>query len=138
MKQKLSWLLCFILLSCGLFVQCAKRTQLLPVYTGNYGNLTVQEVKNILDTKNKIVLLDVRTKEEYASVHIKGSILIPVQELESRIKELNPNKEIIIHCKVGGRSASAAEILAKNNYKHVYNMLSGIDAWIATGYPTEK
>jgi rhodanese-related sulfurtransferase len=139
MKRKISWQLCFILfLSISLFIQCAKREQLNVTSSNLFENISVQEVNKILDAKNKIILLDVRTPDEYAVEHIKGSTLIPVQELVNRLTELSPKKKIIVYCKAGKRSLSASEILANNGYKHVYNMEGGIDAWKGAGFSTEQ
>jgi rhodanese-related sulfurtransferase len=139
MKRKINWQLCFILfLSISLFIQCAKQEQSNVSSTSNFQNITVQEVKKILDAKSKIILLDVRTPDEYAVEHIKGSTLIPVQELANRLKELSPKKEIVVYCKAGKRSLAASEILTNNGYKHVLNMEGGIDAWKIAGFPTEQ
>jgi parallel beta-helix repeat protein len=100
-----------------------------------YSNVTVLEAKTLIDTNMGLVVLDVRTLEEYDSGHIRNSILIPHTELESRLAELNMSDEILVYCGTGGRSATASQILADNGFLHVYNMLGGIVAWDAEGYP---
>ena len=82
-----------------------------------------KEAREIFASSNKAILLDVRTQEEFDIHHIPGSILIPYDELESRLSEL-PDKsaEIIIFCRAGRRSAISAEILINNGYKKVYDM----------------
>lgn len=76
-----------------------------------------------------VVVLDVRTREEYGSAtgHLQRSLLIPVQELEQRIEELAPYKErkIIAYCRTGKRSGKAADLLAKHGFT-VLNMEGGI------------
>jgi len=83
-----------------------------------------------------LIILDVRTEEEYNSSHLFNSTLIPLAELEGRIGELDAykNSEIIVYCRSGTRSRQASEILVDNGFTKVYNMLSGINAWIAAGY----
>ncbi len=139
LKRKITWQLCFILfLSISLLIQCAKQEQSNVSSASNFQNITVQEVKKTLNAKSDIILLDVRTPDEYAVEHIKGSTLIPVQELANRLKELSPKKKIIVYCKAGSRSLSASEILANNGFKHVLNMEGGINAWKTAGFPTEQ
>jgi phage shock protein E len=63
------------------------------------------------------VLLDVRTREEHAGGHIEGSKNIPVQELGKRIGELPEGKRIVVYCRSGGRSASAAQMLRSAGFE---------------------
>lgn len=84
-----------------------------------------------------LVILDVRTQSEFDDGHLYDAILIPHTELEERIGELTKhvNHEIIVYCKSGARSALACSILDSHDFNKVYNMLGGISAWIAAGYP---
>jgi phage shock protein E len=70
---------------------------------------------------NGAVILDVRTKGEFQSGHIKNSINIPIDNLPQNIKKLNKNKPIITCCASGARSASARRILKSNGFEQVYN-----------------
>ena len=85
-----------------------------------------------------LIILDVRSQSEYDSGHLNNSILIPVDELESRLNEIEEyqNIEIIVHCRSGSRSRTASEILTTNGFSKIYNILGGISAWIDAGYPT--
>jgi rhodanese-related sulfurtransferase len=65
--------------------------------------------------------LDVRTKDEYQSGHLKNSINIPVDKLSQNLKKLNKNKPIITCCASGARSASARKLLESNGFEQVYN-----------------
>lgn len=67
------------------------------------------------------IIVDVRTKGEYQSGHLKNSINIPVNNLEQNLKKLNKDKAIITCCASGARSASARRILKANGYEQVYN-----------------
>jgi parallel beta-helix repeat protein len=100
----------------------------------SYTDITVSEAKTMIESNPSLVILDVRNQSEYNSGHIRNAKLIPVYELESRLDELNINDEILVYCKVGGRSSVASEILASNGFSYVYNMLGGITAWINEGY----
>ncbi len=88
---------------------------------------TAQKMK----TGVNVVLLDVRTAGERASRSIKGSIHIPLQEISSKVDQLNKykDKEIICYCASGSRSVSAAIKLKKLGFKSA-NMLGGIGAWV--------
>lgn len=92
---------------------------LLDLFTGRDINKGVAEWKN---TKGA-VLLDVRTKEEYADYHISGSVNIPLDRLDT-IHGNIPDKTIplFVHCLSGGRSASAAAYLKRNGYSRVYDI----------------
>ena len=58
-----------------------------------------------------------------------GAPLIPLGDLPNRLNELDPNREIVIHCKTGGRSQRAAEFLQKSGFKNVVNLAGGITGW---------
>jgi rhodanese-related sulfurtransferase len=70
---------------------------------------------------NGAVILDVRTKAEYQSGHLKNSINIPIDKLSQNIKKLSKNKPIITCCASGARSASARKMLKSNGFEKVYN-----------------
>jgi len=91
--------------------------------------------------KPDILLLDVRTVTEHREQHIPGTdALIPVQELASRLKELEYAKKrpILVYCRSGNRSLQAAELLKKHGFQDVTDLEGGILAWDTKGYATEK
>ncbi|MCL2341606.1 MAG: rhodanese-like domain-containing protein [Firmicutes bacterium] len=100
-------------------------------FKANYKSMTADEVKTALGEDKNIILLDVRTREEYKGGHIPGSMLIPLDELGNRAAGELKNKEakIIVYCRSGGRSASASNILANLGYTNVCNMMGGIMSW---------
>lgn len=91
--------------------------------------LTVTELKSMRDSKQPHFLLDVREPHEDAIAHIEGSTLIPLGELPARINELPRDQKIVVHCKLGGRSAKAATHLIANGFTDVWNVAGGITAW---------
>lgn len=107
----------------------------LTVSANGYTNVTVSEANTMIDSNPSLIVLDVRTQSEYDSGHIRNAKLIPVSELETRLDELDTTDEILVHCKSGGRSAIASQILVDNGFLYVYNMLGGIIAWINGGFP---
>ena len=91
--------------------------------------ITVKELKNKFDNNEDFMLLDVRNIQEVLFSKINGSIHIPMNEIMDRINELDSNKEIIIQCKSGKRSARVCEYLMTQNFKNVKNLTGGIIAW---------
>lgn len=77
------------------------------------------------------LLVDVRTAVEYAGGNIPGSINIPVDELRSRLDELDPNKNLFIYCQIGLRGYLAQRILLQNGYQNVQNISGGYKLWSA-------
>ncbi len=93
--------------------------------------MTVFELKAKWDRKDDFLLLDVREPFENQIAKIPGSRLIPVGELSQHLEELAAykEKEIVAHCKSGGRSSRACEILLQNGFKKVWNVVGGITEW---------
>jgi adenylyltransferase/sulfurtransferase len=91
--------------------------------------MTTTELKDRLDDGAAIRLVDVRNPEEYDICFIEGSVLIPLGELADRIGELNPDDEIVVHCKMGARSARAVAYMMENGFNNVTNLEGGILAW---------
>jgi rhodanese-related sulfurtransferase len=110
---------------------------MVSVEANPYTNLNVSEAKEMVDLNPNLVILDVRYLSEYERGHLKNAILIPVGELEERLNELDKDKETLVYCKSGGRSATACAILDAHGFTKVYNMMGGISAWISAGYPIE-
>ena len=77
----------------------------------------------------KGLVLDVREEAEFAFGHIEGAKSIPMGELESRLEELNKDQEIYVICRTGKRSDMAAQLLVKNGFTKVYNVLPGMTEW---------
>jgi rhodanese-related sulfurtransferase len=97
-------------------------------------SITPKEVFEIIENKEEYIIVDVRTKEEFVGGHLEEALLLPVQELEGRLDELPKDKPIIVYCRSGSRSRTAAEILVANGFTMVYDM-GGISSWIEEGYP---
>jgi adenylyltransferase/sulfurtransferase len=87
------------------------------------------EVKSKLDRGDKFLLLDVREPHEYQIARIEGATLIPLGQLPARLGELDKNAEIVAHCKMGGRSQQAVDLMKQQGFTNVRNMTGGINAW---------
>ena len=92
--------------------------------------ISPEEGKELLDSNNGVILLDVRTQEEHKAIRIPKSKLIPLGDLETEVAKKLKNKdaEILVYCRSGSRSATAAKILTKLGYTNVKD-LGGIIRW---------
>ena len=93
------------------------------------GAIDPTEVKSKLDRGDDFVLIDVREPHEFQIARIPGSKLIPLGELPKHLSELDPSAEIVAHCKGGGRSQQAVDLMKQNGFRNVRNMTGGITAW---------
>lgn len=93
-----------------------------------YEDVSTDKAKQMID-EGKVVVLDVRTKEEYDAGHIPGAQLLPVQVLHEHIDELNENEHYLIVCRSGNRSVQASELLLENGFQHIYNLELGMNDW---------
>ncbi len=91
-------------------------------------DMTVEELKRRLDAGENIFVLDVREPHEYQICNIGGH-LIPLNDLPKRVSELDSEREIVVHCKMGGRSAKAVDYLRQSGFSKVHNLAGGITAW---------
>ena len=105
---------------------------------GEYGDVTVERARELIQEKPSLVILDVRTDGEYRDGHIEGAVNIPVNELEGRLGELEKEDETLVYCRTGNRSGTAVGILKENGYEKIFHMNKGITAWTAAGYPAVK
>ena len=95
-----------------------------------YVNITAEEAKEIMDTEEGYVILDVREQDEYDAGHISGAILIPYTQIEAKANEMLPDKDqlILVYCRSGRRSKIAAEALAELGYANIKEF-GGIIDW---------
>ena len=103
----------------------------------NEWETTSVDLKKRLDAGDDVFILDVREPNEYQICKIPGSVLIPLGELPRRYAELPKDKDIVAHCKMGGRSAKAAEFLQSVGFKRVKNLRGGILDWIDKVDPSQ-
>lgn len=93
-----------------------------------YKNINFEQAKQIIDNE-EVIILDVRTEEEFVTGHIVNAINIPVDDLEYRLDELqDKGSKMLVYCKSGTRSVIACEILEANGFANVYNM-GGVVDW---------
>ena len=129
----ISVLLLFSLVGCGDNNSSKEATSLdttLPDTNGSYLTISAKEAKAYLDANPSIIIVDVRTFEEFETGYIKDALLIPHTELEKNAEKLLPDKTktIFIYCRSGRRSAFSAKILSDLGYESVFDF-GGIIDW---------
>lgn len=102
-------------------------------------NLTVEEFEKGSQTIG-VVILDVRTPEEYQTGHLKNAKLLDISEqsFSASLDKLDKNKAYYVYCQAGGRSTTAVEIMIEKGFKKVYNLSGGIAAWKKAQKVVEK
>ena len=95
------------------------------------GAITAEQLRAELDAGGRITILDVREPHEWQISNLEGfgATLIPLAQLPARLAELDPNADIVVHCKLGSRSAKACDTLRRAGFVHVRNLTGGIIAW---------
>ena len=135
----ISAILCIIFMACGKDIDIGViggadgPTAIIIAEQGEkamYEQITVEAAKNIMDSGEDFIILDVREQDEYDSGHIPGSILIPYLEIEEKAIEVLPDKDrqILVYCRSGRRSKIASQSLAKLGYTNIKEF-GGIIDW---------
>lgn len=113
--------------------------ELLATVKKGIREISVDEVKKLIDSKAKVKLVDVREGEEYSAGRLPGAISVPRGFLEIRIEDkAGRDEQVILYCAAGTRSALAAKTLADMGYQNVVSMTGGYNRWHDAAYPTDK
>lgn len=96
--------------------------------SNNISEINYVQMNEILKNNSNIIILDVRSIQEYNEGHINGAINIPLSEIKTKAPNLiNYSDTIITYCKMGSRSKKAVSVLNKLGYKNVYTLAGGLD-----------
>ncbi|MBN8703895.1 MAG: rhodanese-like domain-containing protein [Bacteroidetes bacterium] len=90
--------------------------------------ITVSELKQLLDSKEDFQLIDVREQHE-AEIATIGGELIPMGEVMLNLDKISKAKKVVVHCRSGGRSGAIVQALEKQGFTNLYNLKGGITAW---------
>lgn len=114
--------------------------QLVKEAKASIKEVSVDDVKKMIDNKEKIIILDVRDKDEFETGHIPGAINLSRGMLEFKISTLIPDKNamIIVYCGIDLRGPLATKTLNEFGYKNAVNINGGLKAWKAAGYSIAK
>ena len=107
-------------------------TAALPVE--HLGLFSVQELKERLDSRDDLIVLDVRTDKEWSEGHIEGALHVYVGHLEERLDIIPDDTTLAVICSVGNRGSLASSILRRSGCREVFNVLGGMVAWQKAGY----
>lgn len=97
------------------------------------------EAAKLIDSK-KVVILDVRTPAEFAEGHITGATNLDFHapDFRAKLEKLDKNQPYLVHCAAGGRSGQACKLMNRLEFKTVYDLKGGMQAWEKAGQPVEK
>jgi rhodanese-related sulfurtransferase len=110
-----------------------------PARSTGVATLRSADLQQRLANHEKLYLLDVRSSEEFAyDGHIAGSRLIPLPALSARLDELPKDTSIICICRSGNRSQVAAEMLVRQGFTNVSNLVGGMQGWQQAGLPVKR
>ncbi|MEP1097137.1 MAG: rhodanese-like domain-containing protein [Cyclobacteriaceae bacterium] len=91
--------------------------------------ITVQELKNLIDESADFQLIDVREQHEFQICNLDGE-LVPMGEVPHHVEKISKDKQVVIHCRSGVRSADVIRYLEQNHgYNNLYNLVGGVLAW---------
>ncbi len=107
--------------------------------TKTYEDVSAEEAYEMIKKNPNVVVIDVRSEEEYRRGHIDGAINIELSlNFERDVAKLDKNSTILVYCNTGLKSRVAAELLVRVGFKRVYNLVGGIKEWEARGLPVVK
>lgn len=96
--------------------------------------MTTKDIR-VNDLADDAVLLDVREADEWAAGHIDGAVHLPMSGLMARVDEVPKEGDVVVVCKVGGRSAQVTAFLSQRGWDNVRNLDGGVVAWVQAGRP---
>jgi rhodanese-related sulfurtransferase len=100
--------------------------------------ISASDAATLIKRQKDLQLIDVRTEGEYATGHLPGAKLIPVQEIGDRVAEIDKHKPVLLYCRTGHRSAIALRILEDSGFTRAKHIAGGINAWKSAGLPVTR
>jgi rhodanese-related sulfurtransferase len=101
-----------------------------------YKIISVSDARAMMQSSPNLLVVDVRTPQEFAQGHLKGAVNIPLSDMTTQIGGLDRDRPILVYCQTGYRSTQASVALVQAGFTQVYNMEGGLTAWVNAGYPT--
>ena len=138
-------LLILLVIALTLAVGCTKSSpeitaDITPQPSPIIKDITTQEAYALIEENPDLIIIDVRTPEEFAQEHLENAINIDSYSdtFRDELDNLDKDKTYLIYCAVGGRSADALAIMQELGFMEAYNMLGGINQWKQDGLPTTQ
>lgn len=104
----------------------------------SFRTISPLEAKSLIETRKDLLLIDVRSPEEFQGGSLPGATLIPFWDFAKGRYALPKDKPILLVCAVGGRSLACGQLLASKGYRDVYNLKGGLDAWVEQRVPLPR
>jgi len=104
----------------------------------SFRTISPLEAKSLIETRKDLLLIDVRSPEEFQGGSLPGATLIPFWDFAKGRYDLPKDKPILLVCAVGGRSLACGQLLASKGYRDVYNLKGGLDAWVEQRVPLPR
>lgn len=122
-------ILLIVILIVIIFTGCTRIGKNQATTKSAYKKISAEEAKKIIESED-VIILDVRTQEEYKTGHIENAVLLPLNDISSKAEDLLQDKDakILVYCRSGNRSATASKQLIKMGYTNVYDF-GGIISW---------
>ena len=104
----------------------------------SYRDLDPEKAQETIENEKDLRLLDVRTQPEHDRYHLPNSLVIPIEEIQERVSELEPDDNWLVYCEHGRRSVVVCHFLSQLGYERLANLKGGITHWMSRGLPTES
>jgi len=104
----------------------------------SFRTITPLEAKSLIETRTDLLLVDVRSPEEFQGGSLPGATIIPFWDFAKGRYYLPKDRPILLICAVGGRSLACGQILASKGYREIYNLKGGLDAWVEQRVPLPR
>lgn len=127
------WPLLAAIAFAGLLVACAPAATVAPATTAP---AEISLADAVAKRTAGAFILDVRQPDEWRDFHVPGSTLIPLEQLEARVNEVPRDRDIVVVCRSGNRSATGRDILTKAGFTRATSLAGGLTQWKSAGYPT--
>ena len=139
MKTSLA-LLAVALLTSALCAEDTPHVAAVTVPAGVAKNVSPDEAEKLLKDNPKVIVLDVRTPEEFAKGHIAGAknVDFKAADFAEKVAALDKGKTYLVHCAAGGRSSKTLDAMKDKNFAALYHLNEGFKAWEKAGKPVEK
>lgn len=112
----------------------------LPARAGSVVNLTPAQAQDALQTTPDVIVMDIRTPDEFRSGHLRGAVNIDFygKDFQAHIDALDKEATYFIYCRTGRRSGVTVRHMAQTGFKHILHLEKGISSWIGAGLPTTR
>jgi rhodanese-related sulfurtransferase len=136
--RKSLYFLALAVIMATLLTGCGNAETARDIRTNVFQNAGTADAKSLIESKSDLVVLDVRTPEEYASGHLADAVNIDVRaaDFSDKVGALDKNKSYLVYCRTGKRSLQATDIMKGLGFTDVTNLTGGITQWQADGGAT--